>query len=206
MAKTNDIADLIAEAALRRAGTVGWRALALADVAAEAGVSLAELASCYESGAEILAGFERLIDRRMLAGATGDFGDTQRDRLFALVMERFDALTPFRAGVRRVSQDLPHDPAAALTLACALPRSVAWMAEGARISLDGPLFPVRLAALTGLYVSVFRVWLDDESADLAKTMAALDRRLARVAGLFGKGFTGKPAASADPLSPPPGTA
>jgi AcrR family transcriptional regulator len=198
--KSQDTADRIAESALTHAATNGWRNLAVADIAAGAGVSLSELAACYPGKHDILAGFESLIDRRMLAGAVGDFGDTPRDRLFAIIMERFDALTPFRDGVKRLTSDLPFDASGALILASCLPRSINWMCEAARISLGGPLMPLKLMALTGLYLAVFRTWLADDSPDLAKTMAALDRRMDQIAGLFGKEFASRatePSASAE---------
>ncbi len=42
--------------------------------------------------------------------------------------------------------------------------------------------------LTGIYLKVLKVWCDDESRDLSKTMAALDKALERgesVADTFG---------------------
>jgi len=181
-----DHADLVAAAAMQLAAQRGWRSLSLGDIATEAGVSLAELSRCYASRPEILDGFERMIDRRMLAGAAaGDIDDKARDRLFDIIMERFDALLPYRDGVRRVTRELPFDPPTGLVLALALPRSVSWMFAGARIAVNGPWMPVKLATLGAVYLSVFRVWLNDENQDLSKTMAALDRGLDRTKSLFG---------------------
>jgi hypothetical protein len=53
------------------------------------------------------------------------------------------------------------------------------MLEGAGISVAGWRGRLRPHLLAGLYLSVFRIFLDDDSADLAKTMAALDRSLRR---------------------------
>ena len=53
-----------------------------------------------------------MIDRRMLAGAAaGDIDDKPRDRLFDIIMERFDALLPYRDGMKRIARELPFDPA-----------------------------------------------------------------------------------------------
>jgi AcrR family transcriptional regulator len=179
-------ADSIAAAAVRLAGERGWRNLALGDVAAEAGISLSALARSYVCRPEILDGFERMIDRRMLAGAAaGDIDDTPRDRLFDIVMERFDALLPYRDGVRRITRELAFDPASAFVLAAAMPRTVAWMFAGARMSIDWPAMPLKLAVMGGVYLSTFRVWLKDDAQDLGKTMAALDRHLDRAMSLLG---------------------
>ncbi len=49
-------------------------------------------------------------------------------------------------------------------------------------------FARRLARTKGLaliYFNAFRVWLDDDTPDMARTMAALDRGLARAEWLMG---------------------
>ena len=196
-------ADTIAAAAIRLAGERGWRNLTLGDIAAEAGVTLSALARHFGSRSEILDGFERMIDRRMLAGAiAGDIDDKPRDRLFDIIMERFDALLPYRDGVRRITRELPFDLASALTLATAAPRSIGWMFTGARIAADGPAMPFKLAVLGGVYLSAFRVWLNEESQDLSKTMATLDRQLDRavslIGGSFGRTGPSEPVPSAGP--------
>ena len=109
----------------------GWRNVALGDIAAASGLSLAQLYAIFPSKLAVLDAFERRINEQTLAGGT-DAGDTIRDRLFELVMRRLDALAPHKAAVRALVRDLPRDPAAAL---CAGPRflnAMRWMAEVGR--------------------------------------------------------------------------
>lgn len=205
-------ADEIAAAALRLAAKRGWRNLSLGDIAVEAGVTLSALARNYGSRHEILDGFERMIDRRMLAGAAaGDIDDKPRDRIFDIVMERFDALLPYRDGVRRITRELAFDPMSGLTMAAAMPRSIAWMFAGARVAVDGPGMPLKLAVLGGVYLATFRVWLHEESQDLSKTMATLDKQLDRamsvIGGSFGRSRPVEPVPSEGPpdvVEPEPG--
>jgi AcrR family transcriptional regulator len=196
-------ADTIAAAAVRLAGERGWRNLPLEDIAAEAGVEPRTLMAHYICRPEILDGFERMIDRRMLAGAAaGDIDDKPRDRLFDIIMERFDALLPYRDGVRRITRELPFDPASGMVLAASMPRSVARMFAGARIALNGPTMPLKLAVLGAAYLATFRVWLTDENQDLGKTMATLDKQLDRtmslIGGTFGRSHPSEPVPSAGP--------
>jgi hypothetical protein len=51
------------------------------------------------------------------------------------------------------------------------------MLTAAGIDTSGPRGAVRIAGLSSVYASVFRIWLEDEDPGLARTMAALDRRL-----------------------------
>jgi ubiquinone biosynthesis protein COQ9 len=54
-----------------------------------------------------------------------------------------------------------------------------WMLEAAGIATDGTTGVLRVAGLGVTYASVFGVWLEDDDPGLARTMAALDRRLRR---------------------------
>ena len=53
------------------------------------------------------------------------------------------------------------------------------MLQAAGIGTDGAAGALRVAGLGLTYASVFRVWLEDDDPGLARTMAALDRRLRR---------------------------
>ena len=54
-----------------------------------------------------------------------------------------------------------------------------WMLQAAGIGTDGVGGGLRVSGLAMVYASVFRIWLEDDDAGLARTMAALDRRLRR---------------------------
>lgn len=175
--------DRLLDAALRLAERQGWRHTGLAEIAAEAGVPLAEAYDACPSKAALLAQLHRRIDRAALA-ESGDAGEPARDRLFDTLMRRFDALAPHRAALRAILRDSLGDPAALLA-GPALLCSMAWMLEAAGLSASGWRGGARVHMLAGLYLSLFRVFLGDDSADLAKTMAALDRRLRQVGPWLG---------------------
>ena len=92
--------DRLVDAALSLAERQGWRRTGLAEIAAEAGLPLAEAYAACPSKPALLAAFHRRIDRAALAGA-GDGGEPPRDRLFDTLMRRFDVLAPHRRGVAR---------------------------------------------------------------------------------------------------------
>ena len=181
-----DPRDRILDASLACAARDGWAGTTLRSVAGEAGVSLADLHGHFRSRPALVAGLLDRADRRVLADdAPADTGESPRDRLFDVLMRRFDALQPHRDGVAAVAWDLIRDP---LALACMAPRfmrSMDWMLEAAGISASGPCGRLRAKGLAAVYLQVFRVWARDDSADMAKTMAALDRALKRAEGLAG---------------------
>lgn len=164
----------IISAALECAAAKNWHAVTLADIADAAKVSLAELSKEFETKAAIVAALVRDIDQELLKRAPKrSEGQEVRDALFDVVMTRFDILAPHKSALKSIHAAGPAD----LSIAGPLLRSMHWMLEAAGISTAGHSGRLRIAGLAAVYASVFRTWLDDDDPGLARTMAALDRRL-----------------------------
>ena len=147
-------------------------------IAAEAGLPILRLYRAFPSKPAILAGFTRRIDEAVLAVPVEAEADERlRDQVFDLLMRRFDALGPYKPALEVLGRELPGDPCAMLAAGARMLRSMHWMLEAAGILTDGigGIIAVKLTATA--YMGAFRVWLSDDSPDLAPTMAALDRRL-----------------------------
>ncbi|MCS6933423.1 MAG: TetR family transcriptional regulator [Acetobacteraceae bacterium] len=157
----------------------GWRGTTLSRVAEAAGLPLAELRRLAACPFDLLKLHGEAVDRAVLAGTVPDPASPARERLFDVLMRRFDALQPHRAGIVRFLEDLPRDPLTALRLARLLPVSMAWMLEAARVDASGPLGLARVKGLCGVWLAASRTWMNDASEDLSATMAALDRALDR---------------------------
>jgi len=170
--------DPIVEALMRLVATRSFMKIGLGDIAREAGVSLTALRDSYEGKLAILAAFSRQIDRVVLDGGPAE-GETPRDRLFEILMRRFDALDPYRQAVRSVARAARRDPCLARSLHRNARRSQKWMLVAADADKRGVMGAAMIEALVILQSEVLRVWLDDDDPGLAKTMAALDRGLAR---------------------------
>ncbi|HEV2334280.1 MAG TPA: TetR family transcriptional regulator [Stellaceae bacterium] len=189
--------DRIIDAALSLIAQQGWRRLSLAAVAAEADVPILALYRVFRSKPAILCGFSRRIDEATLATPLdAEEGERPRDRLFDLLMRRFDALRPYRAALEMLGRELATDPPAALGAGARLLCSIAWMLEAAGISTAGLGGIVALKLTAAVYLATLRVWLRDDSPDLAPTMAALDRRLRAIERWLGTGRRPRPDANA----------
>jgi AcrR family transcriptional regulator len=171
-------ADRIIDAMLALTERQGWRTVSLAAVAEEAGLTILQVYRLFPSRTAILCGLFRRIDEAVLAAPVEAAADERpRDRVFDLLMRRFDALQPYRGALNVLRRDLPTDPGTALAAGAALLCSMRLTLEAAGIACYGigGIIAVKLTAV--VYVSVARIWARDESPDLAPTMAALDRRL-----------------------------
>lgn len=180
----------IIDCALELAATQGWRETTLADIAVAAKISLAVLHGHYPSKQAILAAYLDRVDRAMITGVGPELlAEPVRDRLFEVIMRRFDALAPQREGVRAIVRASCGDPCLGLATACRLRRSLALVLEVSGLDSSGVRGVIRIKALGLLYLRVLRVWLDDDSEDMARTMAALDKgldRLDRAAARFSR--------------------
>jgi len=174
----------IIAAALKLIAAHGWRDVTLRGIATEAAVPFAELYGSFPTKAAILGAFLADIDRQVLAGVedTPDPDETVRDRLFDTMMRRYDALRPHRDAVAALAEGLARDPLAALALRPALMRSMAVVLEASGLTAEGFVGALRQKSLAALHASVLRTWLRDDSADLGKTMVALDSRLKSLEG------------------------
>lgn len=166
------------KAALALAEERGWKSIGLPDIAGRAGLSMAALRREFSSKTAILDGFRRAVDFAVLEkSATTTTGDGPRDRLFDVVMTRFEAMLPYRTALRRISEDLQTRPAELASLIGPALNTQYWMLQAAGIKAEGPSGFARVSALMSIHTRVFRIWLEDDDPAMAKTMAALDRRL-----------------------------
>lgn len=181
MVKKNDIPKEIVETALRLAAETGWRDLSLAAIAAAAKLPLAKVYPVFSSKQAILDAFIRRIDAEVLAAEEPEAGEGRaRDRLFDMLMRRFDALGPYRKALGNIIYDQARDPLAASCALVQLRRTLALTLEAAGLSSGGIRGAMRVKGLGLVYLATLRIWLRDESADLARTMATLDRQLGRI--------------------------
>ena len=175
-----DPSDAVIDAMLTLARRQGFADTTLADIADEAGVDLAEVHRRFGSRTAILGAFVRRVDATVVAGTPAALAkEPPRDRLFDVLMRRFDALAPHKDAVRALVGAGLADPAVLAWAGCRMAGAMRWMLEAARIPTGGCRGRLRIKALTLGYAGLLRTWLRDDSEDHAKTMAALDRLLRR---------------------------
>lgn len=181
----------------------GWARASVAAAAREASLPLDQARVRFPARAVVLIRFGRMADQAALAEVPAD--GSIRDKLFDLLMRRFDTLQTHRAGVLALLHALPTEPPTALLLAYATRRSMRWMLEAAGGTARGLHGELRVRGLVAVWLWTLRAWERDESADLSATMATLDavlQRAERVAGWFG-GERPTPPPAAEPAPPTP---
>jgi AcrR family transcriptional regulator len=169
------IAAFMALLAEKRFEEVGF-----GEIAARSGLTLATCRGEFGSTLAIYAAHVKDLDRKVLAGAGADMAEEPpRERLFDALMRRIEAMAPYRAATRSLLKSVACNPGLALALNGFAVRSQHWMLTAADIDAAGPRGMIRAQGLAMLFASVLRTWVNDDDEGLARTMAALDRALAR---------------------------
>ncbi len=150
------------------------------EIAARAGLTLAQCRGEFASLVAILAAHMKEVDRKVLAGGEPDVAEEPpRERLFDVLMRRLETLGPRKEAMRSLLRSAGRSPGLAIALSGLAVRSMQWMLTAADIGAAGTRGMVRAQGLALLYGQVLRTWVDDDDPGLARTMAALDRQLAR---------------------------
>ena len=104
------------------------------------------------------------LDRAMLAIPADELdGLSHRERLFELLMRRFDAMRPFKPGLGRLVREARGEPEIVLASLCNLDRMAGWLIEMAELPYSGIEARLARRALMLAYARLFRVWIDDDT-------------------------------------------
>lgn len=174
--------DLL-EAALGLVEREGWQAYGPLRLARETGAGLAEIVTQLGDRADILAAMGRRADMAMIDVEVDDLAEmSPKERVFELMMRRFESLRAARPALRRLRREAA--PEVWLQGLGNLRRAMKLVVEAADLAGHGPRRAVVGAALASAYLRTGRVWLDDDSEDLSRTLAELDTQLDRIGGVL----------------------
>ena len=183
----------LAQAALTLAANRPWREVTLPQLAEAAGrpveeyygASLGEAVDCVEEA------FDRAIADNL---DQLDPDQSVRDRLFELIVRRFEAMEPHRAAVLAMEQGLDRDPTLMAAAHQRHVRCARWVLALAGLEADGMTGQARAQGLGVIVGQARAAWRGDDAGDFAKTMASLDKNLRRAEEMFGRwaGFGAKP--------------
>ncbi|MCB8876252.1 TetR family transcriptional regulator [Acidisoma silvae] len=211
----NEFDAALVAAVFAQAGERGWARVSIVEAARAAALDLSRARARFPTKLHVLIRFGSIADQAALAGATTE--GPIKDRLFDIILRRFDVLQAHRAGVIAVLDAARFDPALGLILTRLSTRSMGWLLEGAGIPAGGLRGLLRTKGLLGVWLYAVRTWTQDDSPDLTSTMTATDKALDR-AGMLARYIGDKtpeeeaeaaPGAGGDELpftAPPPGDA
>ncbi len=159
----------------------GWTQFTFAKAAHESGISLSVFHKYYTKPADVMISLFQEIDSHVLKQFELSTETLPpKEALFDILMTRFDVALPYKEVIKSYWQDWNLSPNDVPSLACQGFSSMSWMLEAAGLSARGLTGFLRVQGLMALYVLTLRTWFTDESPDLGKTMAFLDKGLSKM--------------------------
>ena len=159
----------------------GWQQLTMSKLAERGGMKLSELYTQLPGKSHIIGQFARRMDAATFNFNLAEMADlSPRDRLFDVIMRRFDALGPYKPAFVEINRRREMDCLAAVCLFCQMDKFAGRLLDVCDKPFKGVRQRFARRLLMAAYAKVFAVWLSDESEDLAATMAELDKRLGQL--------------------------
>jgi len=179
--KEKPLKDKMIDAALALSAEEGWAEISFDQIIAAANVEMHEAHEYFDDKTDILTAYGRRLDRVVMEDVSfGESDMSEREKIFDILMARFDALNENRAAVISILESFRTDPKQMIISLPHLGRSMGRTLELAGVESDGGVGAIKVTGLIGVYLYVVNAWKEDESADMAKTMAALDKALDKV--------------------------
>lgn len=182
------IPDNVIEAILNHIPFDGWSKASLDMAAADCGLSGAEMQSLFPAGiGDALTAYGAYADKNMVTAFHGQRAAEIADmpvhkKIRTLILIRLEQAVPYKEVVRRTLAFLAQ-PQHAKLAAQLLFNTVDEMWRAAGDTSTDYNFYTKRATLSAVYSATLLAFLSDNSADMAKTEAFLDRRLADIARL-----------------------
>tara|TARA_B100000686_G_C16778494_1_gene970191 strand:+ start:1289 stop:1858 length:570 start_codon:yes stop_codon:yes gene_type:complete len=174
----------ILESAIVLAAESDWNTITLDLISKRADVSVSRVYEYFPTKATFLCEIMTQTNRAILKDYVFfDSEEPEMDKLLEILMARFDVLKPRKSAIASMLRSVGTDPVTLLLTFPEFIKSISLMLQVAGFNISGFTGLIRVKVTGFIYLSTMRVWLKDNSQDLTKTMAHLDKSI-RIAKVF----------------------
>ena len=179
--QTAQIFAKLADEAWQQLGSRPLADLTVAEIAVHADVDAALAVAVAGDPQQLVLGKMGALDSQAVFESFTDIKDAGavpiREKILEALMHRFEVYAPHRAQIKALNRAARERPDLALALGLGLQSLTRRMLAMAGDHCDGWRGFMRIKGVAGVVIVVSRVWIKDDSPDLAPTMKELDRRL-----------------------------
>ena len=165
----------------------GWKYFSLKSLAKANKSDLETIKIFFRNKSQFLESFSEMIDNKVLADIDKEeFNKNSiKDNLFELIMLRFENLNNYKTGLKILLSDLKKSPVELKKIVKKVLDSMDLFLEIANVKNNYLMDFIKVNIIFIIYSYVFKVWLGDQSTEMSKTMAELDKWLSE-AEFYGK--------------------
>ena len=157
----------------------GWTKFSLLQFSKTQKISIKDLKIFFRNKDHILERFSKMIDFKVESNIDIEEmkNTSKKDNLFELIMLRLEVMQTYKVALRNILSSAKEQPIILKKLSKNIINSLDYYLELSLYYDDTPVDFLKKNAIFIVYSLTFRVWLNDESDDLSKTMAELDKFL-----------------------------
>ena len=157
---------------------IGWKEFSIERFAEENKYKTSEVKKFIGNKNDLLIEFSKMIDEKVeLNIDIEEFKNSDvKDNIFELIMMRFDAMTPFKGGLKKIINEI-KSPIILKEISQNILVSMDFYLEFSNAYDDTIFDVIKKKSLFLIYSYCFKAWLNDDSKELSKTMSELDRLL-----------------------------
>ena len=158
---------------------IGWEEFSIEKLSTREKIPLNELKVYFKCKYSIVDKFSKMIDANIESKLRiQDFNDSsKKDILFELIMMRFDEMEDFKDSLVKVLDASKNKPLLISIITKNVFNSMDFFLELSNSYNNYAFDVLKKNFLFLIYSITFKTWLSDNTADLSKTMAELDRLL-----------------------------
>lgn len=158
---------------------IGWNNFDIKTLSKKEKISEEEINFFFSCKYSLIERFTKMIDSEVESNLSFDEmkESSVKDNLFEVIMLRFDVMEPYKIALSKLIKSATKNPALFSVISKNVINSMDFYLEisNSYKGLTIDLFKKNFLFI--IYSYTFKIWLEDNSDDLSKTMAALDKSL-----------------------------
>ena len=158
---------------------IGWNNFDIKTLSKKEKISEEEISFFFSCKYSLIERFTKMIDSEVESNLSFDEmkESSVKDNLFEVIMLRFDVMEPYKIELSELIKNATKNPALFSVISKNVINSMDFYLEisNSYKGLTIDLFKKNFLFI--IYSYTFKIWLEDNSDDLSKTMATLDKSL-----------------------------
>ena len=166
----------------------GWNDFSLEKLAKEKSIKMEDLNFFFKDETKLIESFSEMIDEQVIKEVDlNEFNENSvKDNIFELIMIRFEKLSPYKKSLDILLKQLRSKPKTLKKLAKKIFNSLDLFLEISNAKSNYVFDFLKLNIMFIIYGYTFKIWLEDDSEDMGKTMAEVDKWLSEAEGYANK--------------------
>ena len=167
---------------------MGWNNFSLEKLAKKESIKIEDLNFFFKDETELIENFSEMIDEQVIKEVDlNEFNQNSvKDNIFELIMVRFEKLDPYKKSLDILLKELKYKPKILNKLTKKIFNSLDLFLEISNAKSNYVFDFLKLNIMFIIYGYTFKIWLQDDSEDMSKTMAEVDKWLSEAEGYANK--------------------